>query len=236
MKVISWNCNMAFRKKSSYILKYNPDLICVQECENEARLKFGNLVKEPDDFIWIGDNESKGVGMFSYNGYRLKKHESYTNNFRYVIPIQVSRKKEYTLLAIWAMPHPKDKNQGYVGQVWGAVNYYQNILKENTILLGDFNSNVLWDKERKKGNHTDLVSFLKKNQIASIYHQKNNLQHGDETDPTFYLLKNKNKPYHMDYCFASNNLIKKNTAITIGIYEEWIKRSDHMPLIISGLG
>ena len=37
----------------------------------------------------------------------------------------------------------------YIGQVWGAINYYKTILQENSILMGDFNSNRIWDgKER----------------------------------------------------------------------------------------
>ncbi len=33
MKIISWNCNMAYRKKADLILKYHPDLVVVPECE-----------------------------------------------------------------------------------------------------------------------------------------------------------------------------------------------------------
>lgn len=33
MKVITWNCNMAFRKKDANILSYKPDLLIVPECE-----------------------------------------------------------------------------------------------------------------------------------------------------------------------------------------------------------
>ena len=30
----TWNCNMAFRKKKDQILRYDPDVLVVQECEN----------------------------------------------------------------------------------------------------------------------------------------------------------------------------------------------------------
>jgi len=34
MKVVIWNCNMAFRKKYKVLLEqYDPDIILVQECE-----------------------------------------------------------------------------------------------------------------------------------------------------------------------------------------------------------
>jgi endonuclease/exonuclease/phosphatase family metal-dependent hydrolase len=39
----------------------------------------------------------------------------------------------------------------------------------------------------------------------------------------------------MDYCFLSNELINDKTKVEIGHYEDWIKWSDHMPLIIDGV-
>ena len=33
MKIISWNCKMAFRRKAESLLKYHPDLAVVPECK-----------------------------------------------------------------------------------------------------------------------------------------------------------------------------------------------------------
>ena len=55
---------MAFRKKNAQILKLNPDILIVPECENERRLQFGKLTPIPNDFLWYGDNENKGIGVF----------------------------------------------------------------------------------------------------------------------------------------------------------------------------
>jgi exodeoxyribonuclease III len=35
MKIITWNCNMAYRKKADFILEENPDILIVSECENK---------------------------------------------------------------------------------------------------------------------------------------------------------------------------------------------------------
>jgi exodeoxyribonuclease III len=40
------------------------------------------------------------------------------------------------------------------------------------------------------------------------------------------------RPYHIDYCFASQNLIDKIRNVEIGTYEAWTKYSDHNPLIV----
>jgi exonuclease III len=34
MKIITWNCNMAFRKKADWILQYEPDILIIPECEH----------------------------------------------------------------------------------------------------------------------------------------------------------------------------------------------------------
>ena len=68
--------------------------------------------------------------------------------------------------------------------------------------------------------------------IKSIYHEKKNIKHGEEKHPTLYLLKDLEKPYHIDYCFASETLVSKKTKLIIGRYKDWIKLSDHMPVII----
>jgi len=46
------------------------------------------------------------------------------------------------------------------------------------------------------------------------------------------LQRNINKPYHIDYCFASADLLNKVKNIEIGTYENWSAFSDHAPLTI----
>jgi hypothetical protein len=42
---------MAFRKKHYEILKLNPDILVIPECENGERLQFGKLYLEPKYFL-----------------------------------------------------------------------------------------------------------------------------------------------------------------------------------------
>jgi endonuclease/exonuclease/phosphatase family metal-dependent hydrolase len=37
------------------------------------------------------------------------------------------------------------------------------------------------------------------------------------------------KPYHIDYCSASSNFEAED--FDVGNYGDWVKKSDHMPII-----
>ncbi len=237
MKVITWNCNMAFRKKYERIIELKPDLLVLQECEGKEKLEKALEHTGYNQIIWYGENPHKGIAAITFNKLSIKLVENHNPEYQYVLPLTLRQaRKQYNLFVIWAMPHKTERKKDYVGQIHGAIHYYESLLDEPSILIGDFNSNAIWDKKRKNNNHSDVVRFLEAKKIRSIYHLKNNINHGLEPEPTLYLLKNKAKPYHMDYCFASQVLIKKVTTMTIGQHKDWIKLSDHMPLVIDSLG
>ena len=150
MKIIEWNCQGAFRKKHGSILSHKPDILVVPECESEEKLKFGKLTPKPNEFIWFGDSPNKGIGIFSYSNYKLELLPSYNPNFRYIIPIKVTKgDNSFLLFAIWAMDNKEFPEARYIGQIWLAINYYQKLLHLPIILTGDFNSNKIWDDKKK---------------------------------------------------------------------------------------
>lgn len=223
---------MAFRKKCQTVLKLQPDLLVIPECENGDKLQFGQLTPQPQDFFWYGDNPHKGIGIFSYADYRFELDPSFKADFRYIIPLKVTGKQNFNLLAIWAMPNKKKHKQRYIGQVWSALQYYQDLLKEDTIIIGDFNGNQIWDKNSYTGNFTQTMEFLSERNFKSLYHSESGEQYGQEIEPTFYLYRNIEKPYHLDYCVIKEHMIQKGVKITIGKFEDWISFSDHVPLMV----
>ena len=82
MKIITWNCNMAFRKKAAVILQHQPDIVVVQECEHPDKLLFSPGTKKPTDCLWFGKNNNTGLGIFSYSEFKLKLHQSYNVSFQ----------------------------------------------------------------------------------------------------------------------------------------------------------
>ncbi|MCI5091170.1 endonuclease/exonuclease/phosphatase family protein [Phaeodactylibacter sp.] len=234
MKIISWNCQMAFRKKFEPILASDPDIVVIQECEHPDKLKFGKLMPSPNNYIWYGDNLNKGIGVFSFNqDIKLEKLTRHDPSYKYVIPVKVTGCFNFNLFAIWAMGNKSNWSQRYIGQVWSSLNYYHEELKEKSIIIGDFNWNKIWDNATNlSGNLTQTYNYLKKKGYISIYHHQNDEPLGKESTPTFYLQRNKAKPYHIDYSFYKTGLFTRVKKFRIGDYPKWIKLSDHMPIEI----
>ena len=234
MKIITWNCNMAFRKKAGLILTHKPDIVIIPECEHPEKLKFNQGTPQPADRLWFGTNLNKGLGIFSYSKYRFQLLETHNPELRMIIPITVTGgETEFTLFAIWAY-NPTDPDGTYVEQIWKAIDHYDDHLTNNQIILiGDFNSNTIWDKKRRAGNHSNVVRRLEEKGIYSCYHLHHKQVQGKEEHPTLYMYRHKDKPYHIDYCFVSADMAEKINSVEIGDYDFWTKYSDHVPVIVT---
>ncbi len=234
MKIITWNCNMAFRNKAQFILMEEPDILIVPECEHPDKLVFKTDTKRPTDTLWFGTNLNKGLAIFSYSSLRFKVLEEHCEDFQTIIPISVTGGAfEFNLFAIWAN-NPHDHDGHYIEQVWKAIHHYEKLLSDKpTLLVGDFNSNTIWDRKHRESNHSNVVKYLEEKNIFSSYHLFHNQSQGKEQHPTLYMYRHEDKPYHIDYCFMSNDLIEKLQAVEIGDYNHWISYSDHVPLIVT---
>ena len=225
---------MAFRKKADFILKHEPDILIVPECEHPDKLLFPVGTPKPTDTIWFGKNQNKGLAIFSYSNYRFKVLDNYNQDFQMIIPIAVTGWTfDFNLFAIWAN-NPSDPDGQYIEQVWKAIHHYNSLLTDTkTILVGDFNSNKIWDRKHRESNHSNVVKFLEDKGIFSTYHLHHKQTQGTEEHPTLYMYRHKDKPYHIDYCFVSADIAEKIQSVEIGDYDFWIKYSDHVPVIVT---
>jgi len=234
MKIITWNCNMAFRKKADFILKHKPDILIVPECEHPDKLIFSIDTPKPTDILWFGKNQNKGLAIFSYSEYRFSILDNHNLELQMIIPISVTSKLfSFNLFAIWAN-NPTDRDGQYVEQVWKAVHHYDSLLTNTkTVLVGDFNSNKIWDKKHRISNHSNVVKLLENKGIVSAYHLHYKQIQGAEEHPTLYMYRHKDKPYHIDYCFTSIDMAEKIQSVEIGDYDFWINHSDHVPVMVT---
>ena len=222
---------MAFRKKAHLILGEKPDILIVPECEHPDKLLRVEL--NAKTVLWHGKNKSKGLAVFSFGDYQLSLMPIHNEDIHIVCPIEVTGGEiDFILLAAWAQPNI-DYDYRYIGQIWKAVHYYQDILKaDKVIIVGDFNSNVIWDKNHHVVSHSMTVKKLLDMHIQSAYHVHLAQIQGQEIHPTFHMYRHENKPYHIDYCFISPYFLKRLTTVEVGDYQYWKTCSDHSPLTV----
>lgn len=225
---------MAFRKKADYILAHHPDILVVPECEHPDKLKFNHDTPLPTDIFWYGTNPHKGLGVFSYSNYRFNLLDIHNPDFKNILPLTVTGGSfDFTLFAVWAN-NPKDRDGHYITQVWKAMHHYDHLLlNTKTMLIGDFNSNTIWDRPRRAGNHSTVVEKLEAKGIFSAYHKFLRQTQGQEQHPTLFMYRHPDKPYHLDYCFASTDFMDKISDVEVGSHRDWSQYSDHTPLFVT---
>ncbi len=233
MKLITWNCNMAFRTKATQVLELKPDILIIPECEQIEKIDQGGWPVKPTSAFWFGTNIHKGLGVFSFNGYKINVLPEYNENFKIVAPFLVSKDgNSFHLYAVWANNH-FDTDGRYIEQVWKAIHHYDKSLSSiPSILAGDFNSNSIWDKSHGEKSHSAVVDYLYKRDIVSAYHSFFGQSQGEETQPTLYMYRNQSKPYHIDYCFLSSSFASHLQSVEVGDFDSWSYLSDHVPIIV----
>ena len=230
-KLATWNCNMAFRKKKDQILRYDPDILVIQECESPSAK--GDW-SEFSDWIWVGEDEHKGLGIFSRNGISLEPGNVSGAGGRFSIPVATDTSVD--VLGVWAMNDKQNPENRYIGQVYTALQDYCEWIDSETVVVGDFNWNVVWDESPKsplRGDFSDTVGILNDCGLRSGYHAVTDSEFGDEDTPTFYMHKKQDRPYHIDYIFAPDRTAGSTAEIVVGKYDDWIDASDHMPVMMT---
>ncbi len=233
MRIVTWNCNGAFRKKFEHLFSFDADILIVQECENPSESKDKHYSDWAVNYLWIGNTKNKGLGIFAKETIKLKKLEWCNEHMGHVVKhfLPCSINDEFNILAVW-LHQNNSPTFGYIGQLWKYLQVNKSVIA-NTIITGDFNSNVRWDEWDRWWNHSDVVRELAEIGTISLYHEVTQEQQGKETNPTFYLHRNFSKSYHIDYCFAPKIFLNDLTSLEVGSYEEWINFSDHVPIVIN---
>ena len=227
MKIINWNCKMKFREEYKSLLPFNPDIMVIPECEDMT-------IPLQSDSFWEGSQKSKGLGVFTFNDFKIELYKNYSDEFKYIIPLILKNNKQtFHLIAVWTqMVGPKVKNhKNYINQFRLSLDYYKEFLSfKNVIIAGDFNSNLIWKSGLDK-DHQNVINTLSTLNIQSAYHHYFKEEQGKELQPTYYHYHQKKRPFHIDFCFLSNNLLNQLNNVEVGLFDDWIHLSDHVPMI-----
>jgi endonuclease/exonuclease/phosphatase family metal-dependent hydrolase len=228
MRIVTWNCNGAFRRKFERIAALGADVAVIQECENPA-LSSSAYRDWAGAYAWAGSSPGKGIGVFVRNGLSVARLDLDDQGLQQFLPVRLGDRRR--LLAVWTKNLPAS-NRGYIGQFWHYWQHHAARFDRRSILCGDFNSNAIWDRPRRAWNHSKCVAVLEARGFRSLYHAASKEDQGKETRPTFYLHRNIEKPYHLDYIFAHRSALAPEwRGLTVGDPEDWLALSDHMPVI-----
>ncbi len=231
MKLVTWNCNGAFRNKYEHISCFDADIYIIQECENPIESKSLNYKVWSENHLWIGDSKNKGLGIFAKKEIKLTalNWSSIFNNqtVKHFLPCTINQ--SFNLLGVWT--HKNNSSYfGYIGQFWKYLQINKNNFSD-IILAGDFNSSSLWHHKDCWWNHSDVINELNEMGIESFYHKFYNEEQGKETNPTLYFQKNIDKKYHIDYFFGVKKFTENLSKFHIGTATKWLELSDHMPMV-----
>jgi endonuclease/exonuclease/phosphatase family metal-dependent hydrolase len=216
---------MGFEKKRDAVLSLKPDILVLQECS--AR----DIANTDAPFkYWVGSNKHKGMAIIGFANYAYAIDSSYTQEWPWFLPICVED-VPFHLLGLWACV--KDQYLRYVRVTHQAIEHYARFLSmPHVIAIGDFNSNTLWDRHYREYSHSNLVKKLESLELVSVYHTLRGEIQGQEATPTQFMYRNLAKSYHLDYAFVSQAM-SRSCELLVGEPGEWLRMSDHMPLLLT---
>ena len=224
MKIMTWNCNLNLAKKYQHIESFDADISIIQECEKLKENYFSGR-----KFFWTGRIENKGLGVLIKND-SASIDPSVDHNLINFLPIQSD---DLRILGVWAYNHRAIKFGNDVsGNTIDAIKYYRDWLAKGSsrcIFGGDLNNSIIWDKRNNDNNFQNINSSLNDLGFESAYHLLSGEKFGQESEATFYHTKKEPKKYHIDYLYTKSLDVK---SLTVGKYQDWIKLSDHCPMII----
>ncbi|MBA3432245.1 MAG: hypothetical protein H0U16_12295 [Actinobacteria bacterium] len=99
-------------------------------------------------------------------------------------------------------------------------------------MIGDFNSNAIWDRDHPQHSHSELVARFANLGMTSAYHRSTGDPQGQERLATHYFWRKPDRPFHIDHCFLSRSLVDAGFSFTLGAPKQWLGMSDHIPLIL----
>ena len=105
MRLITWNCQGAFRKKLQYVRKLRPDILVIQECEKVVGEQ-GDLFEEApsSSHVLPPDTIHKGLGIFTFGNYKAEVAPFYNPEHTVILPMLVSGPVELLVVGVWTLP------------------------------------------------------------------------------------------------------------------------------------
>lgn len=231
MRIATWNCCGSFRTKydriASFDDEYGDDILVVQEAECIERLPEQLLERYPNH-VWVGDSPSKGLLVLGSPRFRLEVAPEYSEEYRYVLPVRVTGECDFMLFAVWAQ---RSATEYYTDYLLNGLRRCEHLIRDELMVVGDFNSTPTVPAPRGASTHWDLVDWFADRGLVSAYHWMNAEQFGEEEVSTFAFRRDLDHVFHLDYLFTRPRNLRGSMGI--GMSKEDMELSDHVPLFVS---
>ena len=231
MRIGVWNCRQRLDDKIDWLDELECDVIVVPECARDSELS-----QQPGvDSLWKGDYDTKGLGVFAFNGWQISRSRQLGRISPGACPSHAWHPdvdKRLLLLATWTVKRSGDGRPSYAGQHAKIIDeWHEPLATGDTIIAGDLNASFQGPSVKA---HTDNVARLEELGTRSAYHLASGLPHGEEQDMTLRWIGEGKVPYyyHCDYIFVSGQLADHVESAQVGSMSEWVEsgRSDHCPV------
>jgi exodeoxyribonuclease-3 len=227
IRIVAWNCLQGLARKAEPLLSLRPDVAVVPECGPLEELGDGQLVAAG----WTGRNPKKGLGIFASSAISSWISASWNPASEWFLPVHLD-KECIDVIGVWAMNHRGGEAGPRYGRTLRALQQYSELLAGGqTVVIGDFNSNVTWDTPSRP-TFMNLVSWLDELGYASVYHAFTGEAFGAETTGSLFWQHKIGQPYLVDHAFVPTSWLPRIVQFEVGEPADWLAWSDHVPLVI----
>ena len=235
LRLVEWNVAMALHTKTRLVAALSPDIAILPESAHPDRIGDALAGIGVTSTQWIGASPNKGLLVAAFGEWTLRLDDAFDPGYQWVMPIHMDGPARIRLLAVWDMNH---RGSGHasarrLGACRASMDHYAEFLSgaaDLTVISGDFNNSVYWDKPGSTVRFGDFMDQLQSRGLVSAYHHRYGVTRGAEPHPTLWWTRNVDKPYHVDYTFVSP--AASVGAVTLGSQHDWLTHSDHSPMIV----
>lgn len=220
MRLATWNCCRAARGKTAEATAMLGGSVTVlQEARKPAEVAPGD--------IWLGPNPRNGLAALTGLGYDVRLVDPHPGSPWSIVPLELAGPTQLRILMVWTRREHK-----YMQGLDAALTLYSDFLLEGpSVVLGDFNANAIWKQPRMPADFSRVAARLESQfGMVSAYHKWFGESYGEETRPTHYFWRQRERPFHIDYCFVPSSAVLQNVAVRDE--EPWASLSDHRPLVV----
>jgi len=235
VRLVEWNVAMSLQTKTRLLAGFQPTIAVLPEAAHPDKTGPALAAVGARSLQWIGDNPNKGLLVAAFGEWTARMDDSYDAGYQWVMPVHLYGPGRIRMLAVWDMNHRGSGHESArrQGSCRAAMDHYADFLAgpcDLSIISGDFNNSVYWDKGKSTNRFGDFMDQLERRGYVSAYHFHQRCGRGVEPQPTLWWTRNADKPYHVDYTFVSRPDAVGH--VHLGSHTDWLAHSDHSPMTV----